>query len=52
MGYIFWTPDDLSFNEDYESEIIIVGDYNGKSIEVGKIIINKNDSHSLSAVLK
>ena len=51
-GYIFWTPDDLSYSEDYESEIMITGDNNGKSIEVGKIVINMNNKHTLSAVLK
>ena len=51
-GYIFWTPDDLSYSEDYESEIMIAGVNNGKCIEVGKIVINMTDEHTLSAVLK
>ena len=51
-GYIFWTPDNLSYSEDFESEILIMGENNDKSIEVGKIVINMNDKHTLSAVLK
>ena len=51
-GYIFWTPDNLNFDEDFESDILITGESNGKSIEVGKIVINMNDKHTLSAVLK
>jgi hypothetical protein len=51
-GYIFWTPDNLNFDEDFESDILIIGEKNGKSIEVGKIVINMNDKHTLSAVLK
>ena len=52
IGYIFWTPDNLNFDEDFESDILITGESNGKSIEVGKIGINMNDKHTLSAVLK
>ena len=52
IGYIFWTPDNLGYSEDFESEIIIVGDNKGTSIELGKIIVNKNEKNKLSAVLK
>ncbi len=51
-GYIFWTPDDLSYSENFESEIIIVGDNNGMSVKLGKIIVNRNEKSTLSAVLK
>ena len=51
-GYVFWTPDSLNFDEDFESEIIMVGDNNGKNIELGKLVVNMNDKHSLTAVLK
>ena len=51
-GYIFWTPDNLHYDEKFESEILVIGEKNGKSIEVGKIVINMNDKHTLSAVLK
>lgn len=52
IGYIFWTPDNLGYSEDFESEIIIVGDNKGTSIELGKIIVKKNEKNKLSAVLK
>ena len=51
-GYIFWTPDNLHYDEGFESEIFITGESNGKSIEIGKIVINMNDKHTLSAVFK
>jgi hypothetical protein len=51
-GYIFWTPDNLHYDESFESEIFITGDNNGKNIEVGRIVINMNDKHTLFAVLK
>ena len=51
-GYIFWTPDNLHYDEKFESEILVIGEKNGKSIEVGKIVINMNDKNTLSAVIK
>ena len=51
-GYIFWTPDDLNYSDDFENEIIIVGDNNGISVKLGKIIVNRNEKNTLSAVLK
>ena len=50
-GYIFWTPDNLNFDESFESEIIIIGDDDDESIEIGKIVITQNDYYALSAVL-
>ena len=51
-GYIFWTPDQLNYDDDFESEIIIMGENNSKRIEIGKLVVNMNDKHTLSAVLK
>ena len=51
-GYVFWTPDQLDFTEGFESEILIMGNHNEQSVEMGKIVVNMSDQHTLYAVLK
>lgn len=51
-GYVFWTPDQLDFTEDFESVIFIIGNNSEKNIEMGKIVVSMSDYHTLYAVLK
>ena len=49
-GSVSWVPDDISIPIGYEAKIKITGDDNGKSVDLGTLIINKNPNSSESAV--
>ncbi|SHM60668.1 dockerin type I repeat-containing protein [Ruminococcus flavefaciens] len=51
-GYIFWTPDDLRYPENYETEIIVKGTNGDKSVELGKIYVTQGESSKLTASLE
>ncbi|WP_028517758.1 dockerin type I repeat-containing protein [Ruminococcus flavefaciens] len=48
-GYIFWTPDDLKYSDDYENEITVNGKNGDAQIELGKIYVTKADNGDLTA---
>ena len=51
-GYIFWTPDGSEFDADYQNEIVIIGEKDGKSVKLGSIIVTPSNNHTLTAALK
>lgn len=51
-GYIFWTPDGFEFDADYQNEIVIIGEKDGKSVKLGSIIVTPSNNHTLTAALK
>ncbi|WP_019679639.1 hypothetical protein [Ruminococcus flavefaciens] len=51
-GYIFWTPGGFEFDADYQNEIVIIGEKDGKSVKLGSIIVTPSNNHTLTAVLK
>ena len=51
-GYIFWTPDDLKYPDDYETEIIVKGTSSNKSVELGRIYITGGERSTLIASLE
>jgi hypothetical protein len=51
-GGIYWIPDELNENNDLESEILIMGEYNGTSVELGKITVTQYEKHTFRVILK
>lgn len=51
-GGIYWIPDELNENNDLESEILIMGEYNVTSVELGKIVVTQNAKHTFRVILK
>ena len=51
-SYIFWTPDGFEFDADYQNEIVIIGEKDGKSVKLGSIIVTPSNNHTLTAALK
>ena len=50
-GYIFWTPDDFNYPEDFETEIIVKGTSSNKSVELGRIYVTRGERSTLIASL-
>ena len=51
-GGIYWIPDELNENNDSESAILIMGEYNGTSVELGKITVTQYEKHTFRVILK
>ena len=51
-GRVFWYTDEVEFDADYQNEIVIIGEKDGKSEKIGNIVITPSNSHTLTAVLK
>ncbi|SEH79430.1 hypothetical protein SAMN02910265_02740 [Ruminococcus flavefaciens] len=51
-GYIFWTPDDLRYPENYETAITVKGTNGDKSVELGKIYVTQGEGSKLTASLE
>ena len=51
-GGIYWIPDPLNGEYDLESEILIMGEYNGMSVELGKITVTQYEKHTFRVILK
>jgi len=51
-GGIYWIPDPLNGEYDLESEILIMGEYNGTSVELGKITVTQYEKHTFRVILK
>ena len=51
-GYIFWTPDELCFPEGFENRILVRETGGDSDAVLCKLVIYRNDDHTLSAVLK
>ncbi|WP_295067902.1 dockerin type I repeat-containing protein [Ruminococcus sp.] len=49
-GSVSWVPDDISIPIGYEAKIKVTGDDNGKSVDLGTLVVNKNPNSSESAV--
>ena len=42
IGAVSWLPDDLKIPDDFEAVIQVKGDDNGKSVDLGTLVITKN----------
>ena len=50
-GYIFWTPDDLKYSDDFENEITVKGKNGDAQIELGKIYVTKDNQSNKSDLI-
>ena len=49
-GSVSWVPDDISIPISYEAKIKVTGNDNGKSVDLGTLVVSKNPNSSESAV--